>query len=306
MVFLGQVGSVAVLAGAAAASLGAAFSLWQWSSSRPNVLCGDIHTRTKSRRLSAIPRSCGGPCLAVVPNFLSLGECRKLIDIAKQCQLCRITVTKNGNDDLLVDDEFTSSRCTISTDKSEEVLNVCQRIVKHLGFDPLPPERYGLRLQRYLPGERVGLHTDQYLPWTEHLPLITALVYLTTNSDGGQTDFPNATETGLDGGNQEKGVSIAPVAGDLLLFTTPAWPRGRFRWLWGVFPWLEIASPRSLHQSTPLGAGQEKWVASLFLLGPQGESSLCVCHCGERPTELARQRRHALEQETAWWQNLPY
>jgi hypothetical protein len=63
-----------------------------------------------------------------------------------------------------------------------------------------------LRIYRYAVGHRFGLHTDQSYTRDTARSLLTLLVYLDDDFDGGETDFPEEKQT------------IRPRAGDALWF----------------------------------------------------------------------------------------
>jgi len=63
-----------------------------------------------------------------------------------------------------------------------------------------------LRVYRYRPGQHFGLHQDQSYRDGDARSLLTLLVYLDDDCDGGETDFP------------EQGIRVAPRRGDALWF----------------------------------------------------------------------------------------
>jgi predicted 2-oxoglutarate/Fe(II)-dependent dioxygenase YbiX len=63
-----------------------------------------------------------------------------------------------------------------------------------------------LRVYRYVPGQHFGLHEDQSYARGDARSLLTLLLYLDDDCDGGETDFP------------QQDIRVAPRRGDALWF----------------------------------------------------------------------------------------
>jgi prolyl 4-hydroxylase len=94
-----------------------------------------------------------------------------------------------------------------------------------------------LQILRYGPGQQYKLHLDA-MPELENQRVLTVIVYLNDDYEGGETAFP------------ELGISVKGRRGDGLLFRN-ALPDGR-------------PDPRSSHAGCPVGNGQ-KWIASRWI-----------------------------------------
>ena len=123
-------------------------------------------------------------------------------------------------------------------------------------LSPLRGARANMRSQlvRYQPGQHFSWHYDA-VPPTMLLNggqrLATLLVYLNDVPSGGRTSFRDLRAGGTDEQGKPLRLAVAPKKGRALLF----------------FPSLADGTPdeRTLHAGEPTAAGEEKWVAQLWL-----------------------------------------
>lgn len=127
--------------------------------------------------------------LLVVEDFLSTGECRRLVEIIK-----RDLRPSSTTDDS--DKSFRTSRtCDLGILSNPWVDEIDRRICDIMGIDRLLSEP--LQGQYYQVGEEFKPHTDYFEPvdYPEHTAHTgqrtwTFMVYLNTTAAGGETRFP--------------------------------------------------------------------------------------------------------------------
>ena len=243
-----------------------AFLLWLTHSDTPPT------TRTAPRRFleeSGVPQvvmSHTGPNVTflswhprviLAQGFLSEEECAHVIDVAAK-RMERSSVVSNGDGSSVVDSIRTSSGTFITHNEDKVVDRIMERISQ---FTMLPLENQeALQVLHYGTGEKYGAHMDTF-----HLPsmltvesglqrVATALMFLNTPTQGGETVFPNLDPApGQDDGRSEcarEGLSHKPKTGDMILF-------------WSLSPSGEV-DMGATHGACPVIEG-EKWSAPLWI-----------------------------------------
>ncbi|MFO0659259.1 MAG: 2OG-Fe(II) oxygenase [Polyangiaceae bacterium] len=157
------------------------------------------------------------PLIWTVQGLLTESECKAILACVMDGEWLAATVNRSEGravdtrlrdnsvaivrDERLADDLFERVRPHVPPTMSTEIGDVGRVKVELAGIF-LP-----LRVYRYEPGQQFGLHQDQsYLRSDGARSLLTFLVYLNDNFEGGTTDFP------------EQNKVIAPTTGSALLF----------------------------------------------------------------------------------------
>ena len=148
------------------------------------------------------------PLLWVVPDLLSPEECRACIDQASAGRW--LTSTVNGLEGRYVNPRARDSSTGVIPDPAIAA-TLWSRLQAHLparlSRRSLTSLREPLRCYRYVPGQRFGLHHDQsYGGKAGEISLLTFMVYLNDDFEGGETEFP------------EQDQRIVPKTGLALLF----------------------------------------------------------------------------------------
>ncbi len=153
------------------------------------------------------------PLLGEVPALLSREECAGVLAVEREWLAA--TVNRAAGREV---DEALRNNLTAIVREAELAATVWQRIAPHVParitsawdgprrevaavglFEPL-------RIYRYEVGHHFGLHTDQSYARGDARSLLTLLVYLDDDVEGGETEFP------------EQGRTIVPRAGSALWF----------------------------------------------------------------------------------------
>jgi prolyl 4-hydroxylase len=156
------------------------------------------------------------PLLEVVPSLYSAEECRAILARTGGVDWLAAQVNsaagrkvddrlRNNSTAVLHDEDIADTLWTRARPHLPPTMNVEwyteRETVRAVGVN-LP-----LRVYRYQPGQHFGLHQDQsYRRADGARSLLTLLVYLDDDVDGGETDFP------------EQGRTIQPRTGDALWF----------------------------------------------------------------------------------------
>ncbi|WP_375759817.1 prolyl hydroxylase family protein [Corallococcus exercitus] len=158
------------------------------------------------------------PLLQTVPGLYSLAECRQLLADAASAEWLPATV--NSQAGRVVDAKIRDSTTMILRDDAR-ARDLYARIAPHVPAvmhvedgqrgARIPMHVAGifvpLRIYRYEPGQHFGLHQDQsYAGPDGSRSLLTLMIYLNDDFEGGETDFP------------EQQRQIAPQAGTGLWF----------------------------------------------------------------------------------------
>lgn len=150
----------------------------------------------------------GHPLLWTVPDLMTPAECRACIDVASSGRW--LTSTVNGAEGRYVNPKTRDSSTGVVPDPALAA-QLWTRLQPHLPRVLMKRElsslRQPLRCYRYEPGQHFGLHHDQsYLGQPGEVSLLTFMVYLNDDFDGGETEFPEQNER------------IVPRLGTALLF----------------------------------------------------------------------------------------
>jgi prolyl 4-hydroxylase len=156
------------------------------------------------------------PLLQVVPGLFPVAECQELL--AGQHGADWLQATVNTGAGRAVNDRLRNNSTAIVRDDAVAD-RLWSRIAPHLPATMAADWDDGrrtvhavgvyrpLRIYRYEVGQQFGLHNDQsYAGADGSRSLLTLLVYLDDDMDGGETDFP------------EQGQTVTPRAGDALWF----------------------------------------------------------------------------------------
>lgn len=142
------------------------------------------------------------PLVAEVPNLYTGGECERILADLDHAQWLDATV--NSHTGRVVDKRLRDSRTAVVRDPRLGA-ELFERIVPHVPStmmmeDPRAEQRVivaahavflPLRVYRYDPGQQFGLHQDQsYTGPDGTRSLLTLMVYLNDDFEGGETDFP--------------------------------------------------------------------------------------------------------------------
>jgi prolyl 4-hydroxylase len=146
---------------------------------------------------------CTAPRVALVRALASPDECRFLIDTA--LPLLRPSVVVDPRSGQFIHDPVRTSAAAAFPFvlESPAIHAICRRIARVTGTAPEqgePPQ-----VLRYTPGQEYKPHLDA-LAGTDNQRVITALIYLNDDYDGGETAFPQA------------GLKVRGRMGDALLF----------------------------------------------------------------------------------------
>jgi prolyl 4-hydroxylase len=155
------------------------------------------------------------PMIGRVPALYSRAECDALVDGVRDAEWLAGTVNRASGRE--VDARVRDNLIAIVRDP-EVGATLWARIARHVparmstAWDG-PRRRMAahglfepLRVYRYEVGHHFGLHSDQSYTRGDARSLLTLLVYLDDDFDGGETEFPDERTT------------IAPCAGDALWF----------------------------------------------------------------------------------------
>jgi prolyl 4-hydroxylase len=156
------------------------------------------------------------PLIQVVPGLMPVAECRDLLADHQDADWLAATVNTGAG--RAVNDRLRSNSTAIVRD--EQVADrLWARIAAHVPATMTADWPGGrrivhavgiyrpLRIYRYEVGQQFGLHNDQsYAGGDGSMSLLTLLVYLDDDMDGGETDFP------------EQGQTVTPRTGDALWF----------------------------------------------------------------------------------------
>lgn len=129
--------------------------------------------------------------LLVVPHFLDIGTCQRLIERIEHNRQPSTILYGDGDPDFR-----TSETCYLA---ASEVSEVDRKIGELLGLSGGEP----IQGQRYAVGQEFKPHTDTFEDDLQPQRTWTAMIYL-NEVEGGETDFPLI------------GVSVRPQAGKLL------------------------------------------------------------------------------------------
>jgi predicted 2-oxoglutarate/Fe(II)-dependent dioxygenase YbiX len=156
------------------------------------------------------------PLIQVVPGLIPAADCRRLIDDLAGVEWLQATVNtragravndrlRNNGTALIRDDAVAAALWARIAAHVPETMAADwdggRRVVRALGL------HRPLRIYRYQVGQQFGLHNDQsYAGPGGSRSLLTLLVYLDDDMDGGETEFP------------EQGQIVTPRAGDALWF----------------------------------------------------------------------------------------
>lgn len=182
------------------------------------------------------------PVIAYYNQVASPEECQELIDLAKE-NLKPSNVI--GPTELKLSESRKSDNTWLDHHQSKTVIQVTERIASIVGR----PLHYAEMLQvaRYQVGGKFDAHFDAYFPSTEPgkaylfeggQRILTALLYLNTVKEGGETCFP------------ELSLEVSPNQGNLLVFEN-------------TIKETNEAHPLSIHAARPVKEG-EKWIATLW------------------------------------------
>jgi hypothetical protein len=152
--------------------------------------------------------------LWTVPGLLSPAECREIAGAEREW----LAATVNSAEGRVVATEVRDSSTAVLRDPALAA-ELYRRVLPHVPArmtGEIEGRRVGLtvagvhvpvRIYRYEPGQHFGLHQDQsYFGEDGTKSLLTYMVYLNDDFEGGETEFP------------EQGETIVPVAGTALLF----------------------------------------------------------------------------------------
>ncbi|MDB4956211.1 MAG: 2OG-Fe(II) oxygenase [Myxococcales bacterium] len=155
------------------------------------------------------------PMLTHIPALYSRAECASVLASVHDAEWLSGTVNRASGRE--IDENVRNNLIAIVRDPNVGA-TLWKRIEPHLpgamssGWDgPRRTVRViglfePLRIYRYEVGHHFGLHTDQSYSRAGARSLLTLLLYLDDDFDGGETDFP------------DQGRTIAPRAGDALWF----------------------------------------------------------------------------------------
>ncbi len=143
------------------------------------------------------------PLLCEVPALYSPAECRALLASVENAEWLAATV--NSHDGRVVDAKLRDSTTAVLRDPSLAA-QLYARVLPHVPADMVveDPQRgvrtamrvtgifEPLRIYRYQSGQHFGLHQDQsYARIDGARSLLTLMVYLNDEFEGGETDFPD-------------------------------------------------------------------------------------------------------------------
>jgi prolyl 4-hydroxylase len=156
---------------------------------------GDLPT---SRVLSANPR------IAMMPALFSAAECAYLIEAAQP--LLEPSVVIDPRSGAFIRDPVRNSSAAAFPLALENpaIHALNRRIAAATSTDVAQGEP--LQILSYAPGQEYKLHIDALPPSIDNQRVLTALVYLNDDFDGGETDFPAL------------GLSVRGKTGDALIF----------------------------------------------------------------------------------------
>lgn len=183
--------------------------------------------------------------LFVVEDFLSAGECRRLVEIIKQD--LRPSDTTDDSDKTF----RTSRTCDLGILNHPWVNETDRRICDLMGIDPRSSEP--LQGQYYQVGEEFKPHTDYFEPvdfpkYTARLGqrTWTFMVYLNTTAAGGETRFPRVN------------CNFSPRRGRALA--------------WNNLLANGDVNPATLHHGTPVVRGYKAIVTKWFRQHPPSDT----------------------------------
>lgn len=194
------------------------------------------------------------PRIILFRNFLSLEECDYLVAIARP-RLGKSTVVDVNTGKGIESKVRTSTSMFLTS--SERKYPMIQAIEKRISVYSMIPVENGelLQILRYQPGQFYKPHhdyfSDEFNIKRGGQRVATVLMYLSEGMQGGETYFPWVGDKNCNcGGEQKKGISVAPRKGDALLFWSQKLDGN--------------IDPATSHGSCPVVAG-EKWSATKWL-----------------------------------------
>lgn len=186
-------------------------------------------------RIPTPERLCESPEILRYSSFISPDECRHLAQSAEDL-LAPAQVMDPATNRLIEHPIRTSDFAVIGPTREDLVIQAILRRIA-VASDTAVEQGEPLNILRYAVGQQYRLHSDA-LPNVVNQRTKTAILYLNDNFKGGGTLFPDAE------------VQVAPVAGDLLLFTNTL-PNGR-------------PDPVARHAGLPVVQGT-KWIATRWI-----------------------------------------
>lgn len=148
-----------------------------------------------------------------VPSLYSPAECSALLARANEHEWHAATV--NSEQGRIVDTTIRNNSVAVLRDSSlaEELYErIRPHVPQRMSNEAMGDARVAgvgvpVRVYRYAVGQEFGLHNDQfYFGPNGTMSFLTLMVYLDDDFDGGETDFPEQSQT------------ITPRTGDALLF----------------------------------------------------------------------------------------
>lgn len=175
------------------------------------------------------------PFLARFPALLTREECNHLIDAANGF-LAPAVVVDPSTGKMVSHPIRTSDGAIISPARENLVIRALNRRLAAISGTHAN-QGEPLSILRYAPGQQYRLHSDA-LPGGGNQRILTVLVYLNDNFEGGETDFP------------ELGITVRPAVGDAIVFRNTL-NDGRM-------------DPRMMHAGLPVLRGV-KWLATRWI-----------------------------------------
>ncbi|GBF92736.1 prolyl 4-hydroxylase-like [Raphidocelis subcapitata] len=189
-------------------------------------------------------------------NFLTDEECEH-IKAKATGQLRKSSVVDNETGEER-DSEVRTSSGTFFDKGADEVIARIERRVAQVTMLPVDNQE-GLQVLKYVDGQKYEPHYDYFFDAKNQAEseggqrIVTALMYLATPEEGGETVFPDAAVAGPQEGLSacaRVGLANKPYKGDMLVF-------------YSLTPGGET-DPSSLHASCPTLKG-EKWSATKWI-----------------------------------------
>ena len=195
------------------------------------------------------------PRIILVKRFLSLNESAHIISLASASMARSSVVSASGAGAI---DEIRTSTGTFLAPSATPTLDAIERRVATLTMLPLENQE-ALQILHYAPGQKYGAHMDTFQDSREKAAnapgkqrAATALMFLNTPEEGGETAFPNIEAHNDDSFSPCARESLAhkPETGDLILF-----------WSQDADGEVNIGAT---HTACPVIRG-EKWSAPLWI-----------------------------------------
>lgn len=194
---------------------------------------------------------------SVYNNFITEEDCANLINLAKESGLERAKVTGNSDGINIIDTVTrTNTHAWVNHNATEQTARIVERIAKLVNMPSTHAEKiqfihydreeyyrphYDAWVVSENPEERdksQRVQKEAYMDKHGGQRIATALVYLNSVEEGGETHFPKLDK------------SIHPEPGKVLIF-------------WNVYKGTNTAHPDSLHGAQPVKKG-EKWAFNLW------------------------------------------